>query len=306
MQYRRIGDVQALVRQELQAAVRAKSSRLPGFHALTREERRRLVGRWARIPARELALLDSPSVLAHNNGHAKSEAATFAGLELATNFRINGRDRLLPLAGESRELARQASRGARIARHGDGFFAGHDADSGVAWARARIPPAGLARSGRPGEAVAQALLQRIESMSADPISASAATDRAALTAEVEGAMRALVSVFGVTDRGVEGRPAVSPFGEPGAIPRARPNSRGWLDLDLSLDWVSEPFAACASDPRSSLGLALIGARLGPDVALAAASAALAVALAWLVEDEAEVAEHPPGSGGEAPLGGTTG
>lgn len=100
------------------------SSRLAGFRDLTPAARwREAAGRLALSEA-DRALLEGAGALslAKADGMIENVVGTFElPLGLATNFRINGRDLLIPMAVEEPSVIAAASYMARIARAGGGF-----------------------------------------------------------------------------------------------------------------------------------------------------------------------------------------
>lgn len=97
-----------------------KTSRLPGFHKLSVGERTRAVG------------LDDVSIRAVRDGLSLEQADRMIEnvigviklpLGIATNFLINGRDYLIPMAIEEPSVVAAASNAARIARVKGGFKA---------------------------------------------------------------------------------------------------------------------------------------------------------------------------------------
>ena len=109
-----------------------KSSRIPGFHRLDHAERLARLAEATGVPEGELEALAGPGALGGAGAEHMIENAigTFeVPLGVATNFRINGRDLLVPMAIEEPSVVAAASNGAKAARLGGGF---------VAWARARL------------------------------------------------------------------------------------------------------------------------------------------------------------------------
>jgi len=108
----------------LERAIDARSSRLPGFYRRARAERSLAVARWAGLSADEAALLDGALTSARAEGMIENVVGTFGlPLGIATNFRINGRDVLVPMAVEEPSVVAAASFGALLARAGGGFTA---------------------------------------------------------------------------------------------------------------------------------------------------------------------------------------
>jgi hydroxymethylglutaryl-CoA reductase len=118
----------AMLNEQLEAALSRRSSRLPGFYRLTDAQRRTLVGRWAGLSEAELALLGCQA----DTGRADAMIENAIGcywlpLGVATNFVVNGRDHLVPMAVEEPSVVAAASHGALLARGAGGFSAGADA-----------------------------------------------------------------------------------------------------------------------------------------------------------------------------------
>ena len=106
-----------------------KSSRIPGFYKLGVDERLKLVKEFSGLTEEEVELLKSMSALSIERADKMIEnvigGITYP-LGIATNFRINGRDYLIPMAIEEPSVVAAASKGAKIAREGGGFRAWAD------------------------------------------------------------------------------------------------------------------------------------------------------------------------------------
>jgi hydroxymethylglutaryl-CoA reductase len=101
-----------------------RSSRLPGFHALTPAERLERVGEFAGLDAATLAHLATPGPLPLERADRMVEnvIATMAvPLGIASNFLIDGREVLVPMATEEASVIAAASNGARMCRDGGGI-----------------------------------------------------------------------------------------------------------------------------------------------------------------------------------------
>jgi hydroxymethylglutaryl-CoA reductase len=106
-----------------------QNSRIPGFHKKSVKERQRIL--------RESASLDETAVERLNRGGIDLAAAdrmieNVVGVYslpfgIATNFRINGREFLVPMVIEEPSVVAGASLAARLAREGGGFIAESDA-----------------------------------------------------------------------------------------------------------------------------------------------------------------------------------
>lgn len=101
-----------------------RSSRISGFYKMPMEERVRLVADYAELTQEEVELLGSGGGLSLDKADRMIEnvlgtmAYPFA---VAVNFRINGRDRLVPLVLEEPSVVAAASNMARLIREGDGI-----------------------------------------------------------------------------------------------------------------------------------------------------------------------------------------
>jgi hydroxymethylglutaryl-CoA reductase len=108
------------------------SSRLPGFYKLTPEQRAALVGEATGLSADDLAALAPAGGLQIAQADTMIENVVGVyGLPLgiATNFTVNGRDVLVPMAVEEPSVVAGLSYAARMVRAGGGFHA--DADDPV-------------------------------------------------------------------------------------------------------------------------------------------------------------------------------
>ncbi|NRA46601.1 MAG: hydroxymethylglutaryl-CoA reductase, degradative [Oligoflexales bacterium] len=104
--------------------VEGRSSRLPGFYALPANER-------IKVSAKISNLNDDEKEAIHQYGAISAELAdTFIEnavgtyslpLGIATNFLINEKDVLIPMAVEESSVLAAASHGAKLARYGHGF-----------------------------------------------------------------------------------------------------------------------------------------------------------------------------------------
>ena len=101
-----------------------KTSRISGFYNLSIEERLKIVKKFAELSEEETVFL--------KEGHLPLELANrmienvVGEMELpigiATNFKINGKDYLIPMAIEEPSVVAAASHAAKLARAGGGFF----------------------------------------------------------------------------------------------------------------------------------------------------------------------------------------
>lgn len=115
--------------EAIEEAIAQRSSRLPGFFRLSLRERGAAISRWAGLERSSRRLLDT-------GGLQPSEADTMVEnaigvfalpLGVATNFQVDGRDILVPMAVEEPSVVAAASFGARLARMGGGFVTESDA-----------------------------------------------------------------------------------------------------------------------------------------------------------------------------------
>jgi len=100
-----------------------KTSRLPGFYELSVEERVQEVAAWSGLNEEEQALLAGAGLAASRADQMIENVVGIHGLPLgiATNFQINGRDYLIPMAIEEPSVVAAASFMARIVRQAGGF-----------------------------------------------------------------------------------------------------------------------------------------------------------------------------------------
>ncbi len=103
-----------------------EDSRVSGFYKLTREERVRELSKLTGISEEELKPLTNPGevdleILDHMIENVVGAMTIPVGI--ATNFRINEKDYLIPMAIEEPSVVAAASNAARIARKNGGFFA---------------------------------------------------------------------------------------------------------------------------------------------------------------------------------------
>ncbi|MEM7819509.1 MAG: hydroxymethylglutaryl-CoA reductase, degradative [Candidatus Aenigmatarchaeota archaeon] len=103
-------------------------SDISGFHELNMNERLNIVKKFAKLTDKEIKLLKSGSCL---NKLADKMIENVIGtiqlpIGIATNFLINGRDYLIPMAIEESSVVAAASHSAKLARPGGGFYASSD------------------------------------------------------------------------------------------------------------------------------------------------------------------------------------
>jgi hydroxymethylglutaryl-CoA reductase len=102
------------------------SSEIPGFYRKTTSERREFLRNWADLSDAELGSLEFPPGVEPGLMERMIENVVGAlplPVGIATNFRINGRDRLVPMAIEEPSVVAAASNSAKVARAAGGFFA---------------------------------------------------------------------------------------------------------------------------------------------------------------------------------------
>jgi hydroxymethylglutaryl-CoA reductase len=101
------------------------NSRIPGFKDSSVEQRRSVVSERTGVAVAELDVLEPAQGL--DTEHADHMIENVIGVMgipvgIATNFRINGRDYLVPMATEEPSVVAAASNAARMAREQGGFF----------------------------------------------------------------------------------------------------------------------------------------------------------------------------------------
>ena len=106
-----------------------QTSRIPGFYKRSLDERAALVASWAGLTPQEQAVLTGTASLnAEAADHMIENAlGTFPlPLGVATNFLVNGRDRLVPMVIEEPSVVAAVSNAARLFRAGGGFTTSSD------------------------------------------------------------------------------------------------------------------------------------------------------------------------------------
>jgi len=103
-----------------------KSSEIPGFYRRSVAERRAFIREWAGLTEEEARAYEFPPGV--DAGTLDRMIENVVGvmplpLGIATNFRINGTDYLIPMAIEEPSVVAAASNAAKVARATDGFFA---------------------------------------------------------------------------------------------------------------------------------------------------------------------------------------
>ena len=106
----------------LEQALALRSSRLPGFYRLPVGQRRAILANWGGLSPAEAAQFDGGLDLERADAMIENVVGTFAlPVGVATNFLVDGRDLLVPMAVEEPSVVAAASHGALLARHGGGF-----------------------------------------------------------------------------------------------------------------------------------------------------------------------------------------
>jgi hydroxymethylglutaryl-CoA reductase len=100
-----------------------RTSRLSGFYQLPLSERVDLLARWAELSAEERGLLSTGGLdTALADRMVENVVGAYAlPLGIATNFRVNGQDYLVPMVVEEPSVVAGASYAAKLARAGGGF-----------------------------------------------------------------------------------------------------------------------------------------------------------------------------------------
>ena len=111
----------------LEAALAARSSRLPGFYRLSVAQRRAIVASWAGLSAAEANHFDCGLPLERADAMIENVVGCFSlPVGIATNFTVDGRDLLVPMAVEEPSVVAAASHGALMVRAGGGFVTAVD------------------------------------------------------------------------------------------------------------------------------------------------------------------------------------
>lgn len=106
--------------------VNTKTSRIPNFYTLSIEERLRIVKEWANLTDEEVNLLKNFGNIDPSIACSISEnviGVISYPLSIATNFRINGKDYLIPMVTEEPSVVAAASNAARFMRRDGGIKA---------------------------------------------------------------------------------------------------------------------------------------------------------------------------------------
>ncbi len=104
----------------------ARSSRIKGFYKLSLDERLKIVAEWAGLSDEEAELLRNLGNLPEKIADSMIENV-IGGMTMpfavAVNFRINGKDYLVPMVIEETSVVAAASNAAKMLREGDGIIA---------------------------------------------------------------------------------------------------------------------------------------------------------------------------------------
>src|SRR4051794_35419634 len=103
-------------------------SRIPGFYRLNVAERRRALGQRCELSDGDHAVLDAGGIDTITADQVVENVIGVYALPLGVglNFRVNGRDVLVPMAVEEPSVIAAASNAARLVREGGGFLAEAD------------------------------------------------------------------------------------------------------------------------------------------------------------------------------------
>ncbi|MEX1366846.1 MAG: hydroxymethylglutaryl-CoA reductase, degradative, partial [Nannocystaceae bacterium] len=135
------------------------NSRLAGFFKLSVQQRRAAVAASTGLSLERLAELDAGSFdVARANHMIENVVGTLElPLAIATNFRINGRDFLVPMCVEEASVVAAASNAAKMIRAGGGFAAHSDPPWMIAQVQLLPPPGEVPADDDAAEAVAVAI-----------------------------------------------------------------------------------------------------------------------------------------------------
>ena len=106
----------------------AKSSALSGFYRLPMAERQRIAADWGKLSSDEIRLLQQGGLPLETADQLIENVIGIYSLPfaLATNFRVNGVDRLVPMVIEEPSVVAACSYAAKLFRQGGGFQASSD------------------------------------------------------------------------------------------------------------------------------------------------------------------------------------
>jgi hydroxymethylglutaryl-CoA reductase len=133
----------------LRAMGNDKSSRLVGFFKQSLDERIEQIVQWAALTREEAAALRGAMEADRADQMIENVVGLHAlPLGIATNFRVNGRDRLVPMTIEEPSVVAGASFAAKLARAGGGFRATTTASEMIGQIQTLdVPDLGAARAG---------------------------------------------------------------------------------------------------------------------------------------------------------------
>lgn len=106
-----------------------KSSEIPGFYKMPLKDRIELIKSFAGLSKEDVKILEHNSSLPHETADMMIEnviGMTHIPIGVATNFRINGTDKVIPMAIEETSVVAAASHAAKLARAGGGFTTSSD------------------------------------------------------------------------------------------------------------------------------------------------------------------------------------
>jgi degradative hydroxymethylglutaryl-CoA reductase len=134
------------------------NSRLGGFFKLSVGERRRAVAESTGLPLARLAELDAGSFDVQRANHMIENVVGTLELPLAiaTNFRVNGRDYLVPMCIEEASVVAAASNAAKMIRAGGGFAAHSDPPWMIAQVQLNATDGGLHDAHAAAQAIREA------------------------------------------------------------------------------------------------------------------------------------------------------
>ncbi len=99
-----------------------ESSRIPGFYKLPPAERLKIIAEKTGLSADDIAQLSAGLGVEQADRMVENVIGIFqVPLGIATNFIIDGRELVIPMATEEPSVIAAASNGARMAREGGGF-----------------------------------------------------------------------------------------------------------------------------------------------------------------------------------------
>lgn len=105
------------------------NSSISGFYRLSMKKRLRILRTFAGLSKKDMKVLKHNSALQHETADMMVENVVSTmqlPLGIATHFRVNGIDRLVPMATEESSVVAAASNAAKLARHAGGFTAESD------------------------------------------------------------------------------------------------------------------------------------------------------------------------------------